>query len=261
MTAVRLFLFQCGTIRLKVGSIWKDQGGDAFFDVPVPWYVIEHPKGNIVIDGGNAKAVATDARAYWGPIAEDCVPTMQPSEFCVTAMEHAGLDTSRVRYVLLSHLHHDHTGAIGQFSNATHVVRRREYEYAYAPDWYMAPTYVRSDFDKPRLRWEYLDETDVIDFYGDGAVKLIFTPGHSMGHQSFLVTLEQSRPMLLAVDAVPGVDHWHDKVLLGLTTSASQAVRSIARLRAIAERSDAVLVPGHDPKAWPAFSLAPKAYA
>jgi len=229
--------------------------------VPVPWFVIEHPKGNIVIDGGNAQAVATDARGYWGPIAEDCVPTMQPGEFCIPAMEQAGLDPADIRYVFLSHLHHDHTGAIGQFPNAVHVVRRREYEYAFAPDWYVSPAYVRHDFDKPNLRWEYLDDTDIIDFYGDGTVKLIATPGHSEGHQSFLVTLQQSAPMLLAVDAVPGVDHWHDKVLLGLTTSASQAVRSIARLRALAGRTGAVLVPGHDPGAWPGFRLAPYAYA
>ncbi len=176
------------------------------------------------------------------------------------ALKSRGLSPADIPTVFLSHLHHDHTGAIGQFPNASHVVRRREYEYAYAPDWYMAPTYVRQDFDRPNLRWELLDDNDVIDFYNDGSLKLIFTPGHSMGHQSFLVSLQQSRPMLLAVDAVPSIDHWNDNVLPGLTTSASQAVRSIARLRAIAERSDAVLVPGHDPKAWPAFSLAPGAY-
>jgi N-acyl homoserine lactone hydrolase len=261
MTGIRLYMFQCGTIRLKVHSIRKDQGGDALFDVPVPWFVIEHPAGNIIIDGGNAAAVATDARAYWGPIAESCVPTMKESEFCIPAMEAAGLRPADIRYVFLSHLHHDHTGAIGQFPNAVHVVRRREYEYAFSPDWFVAPAYVRADFDKPKLRWEFLDEDSTLDFYGDGSVQLVATPGHSMGHQSFFVRTPQSGAKLLAVDAVPTRDHWERKAMLGLTTSMSEAVRSIDKLRALADRTNATLVPGHDPDAWPNFTLAPTAYA
>jgi N-acyl homoserine lactone hydrolase len=260
MASARLFIFQCGTIRLKMHGIRKDQGGDALIDVPVPWFVIEHPAGNIIIDGGNAAAVATNARDYWGPIAEACVPTMKESEFCVSAMEAVGLKPTDIRYVFLSHLHHDHTGAIGQFGDAVHVVRRREYEYAFAPDWFVAPAYVRKDFDKANLRWEFLGD-DLIDFYGDGSIRLVATPGHSPGHQSFFVNAGQSGALLLAVDAVPTRDHWERHAQLGLTTSMSDAVRSIEKLRGLADRSYATLVPGHDPDAWPNFKLAPQAYA
>jgi N-acyl homoserine lactone hydrolase len=30
-------------------SNWK-----IYWNIPVPWFFIQHPKGNIVIDGGNA---------------------------------------------------------------------------------------------------------------------------------------------------------------------------------------------------------------
>ena len=261
MRHARLYMFQCGTIRLKVSGIWKDQGGDVLVDVPVPWFVIEHQNGTVVVDGGNARQVATDPMGHWGPIAEACVPDMQEKDFCVDAMRATGIDPSSVSHVVLSHLHHDHTGAIGAFPDAVHVVRRAEYEYAFAPDWYMAPTYIRKDFDTPGLRWELLDGEGDIDLFGDGAVRLLSSPGHSAGHQSVMVSTAGSGKFLLAVDAVPALDHWNEKVVLGLTTSASKAVRSIARLRSMAERERATLVPGHDSQEWPRFQLAPDAYA
>jgi glyoxylase-like metal-dependent hydrolase (beta-lactamase superfamily II) len=43
--------------------------------------------------------------------------------------------------------------------------------------------------------------TDFYDLFGDGTIRLIFTPGHSVGHQSFLINLLKSPPLLLTADA------------------------------------------------------------
>ena len=59
MTAgVALYLFSSGT--LEVAGV----------DVPVPFFLIRHPQGDIVVDGGNPLAVARDARAGWGALAD-----------------------------------------------------------------------------------------------------------------------------------------------------------------------------------------------
>ncbi len=38
------------------------------YEIPVPWYLITHPKGNVVIDGGNALECATDLVGHRGGI-------------------------------------------------------------------------------------------------------------------------------------------------------------------------------------------------
>ena len=116
-----------------------------------------------------------------------------------------------------SHLHLDHTGAIGRFPNAIHVVQRAEYEYAFTPDWFAVASYIRKDFDKTDLQWLFLDgkATDFYDLFGDGTVRLIFTPGHSVGHQSFLIHLPKTGPILLTADAAYTLDHWNEKALPG----------------------------------------------
>src|SRR6266481_8936180 len=66
MSDVRLYFFECGTLKCKVHDIKMNQGFNEPCEIPVPWFLIEHPKGNVVIDGGNAIEVAYDSRERWG---------------------------------------------------------------------------------------------------------------------------------------------------------------------------------------------------
>ncbi len=258
---VQLYMFQTGTLRTKTKYIKMNQGEDDF-EIPVPWYLIKHPKGNVVIDGGNAVEVALDKRGHWGAAVDAYDPVMDARDNCVDQCRSVGVRPEDVRYVVQSHLHLDHTGAIGRFPRAEHIVQRMEYEYAFNPDWFAAAGYIRADFDRPNLNWKFLggEYTDNFDLFGDGVIRMIFTPGHSPGHQSFLVTLPNSGPILLAVDAVYTLDHWNDKALPGFVCSAVDAVHSVAKLHKIAADANALVVPGHDPDLWRTFRKAPSAF-
>ena len=96
--------------------------------------------------------------------------------------------------------------------------------------------------------------------YGDGVITIIFTPGHSPGHQSILINLPKSGNILLTIDAAYTIDHWENKCLPGLVTSSTQAVDSVKKLRKIAKEKQALVVTGHDPNAWLTFKKAPMFY-
>ena len=107
---VQLYMFQTGTLRTKTKYIKMNQGeGD--FEIPVPWYLIKHPKGNVVIDGGNAVEAALDKRAHWGAVVDAYDPVMDPRDNCVDQCRSVGVRPEDVRFVVQSHLHLDHTGA------------------------------------------------------------------------------------------------------------------------------------------------------
>jgi N-acyl homoserine lactone hydrolase len=112
------------------------------------------------------------------------------------------------------------------------------------------------------LNWYFLygSSTDSYDLFGDGTVRIIFTPGHSVGHQSFLITLPRSGPILLAIDAAYTMDHWEERSLPSFATSTLEAVRSVKKLRQIARQIEALVVTGHDSAAWPGFKHAPASY-
>jgi N-acyl homoserine lactone hydrolase len=260
----RLYMLQCGTLKTAVSAIKLNQGSDPF-EIPVPWFLITHPKGNIIIDGGNAPRVAEDAAGHWGAgIAKAFHPTMTAEEAVLPQLQKLDVDPASVRWIVQSHLHLDHTGAVAVFEqmpNAQVLVTRREHEYSRHADWFAARSYVQADFGDHRIDWVMLEDIDDgYDLLGDGTLRCWHSPGHSPGHLSFTVSLPNSGTFLLAIDAVPTLDHWEEKALPGLMTSAIETVRTVKRLHRIAKREDATIVTGHDPVAWPAFTQAPGFY-
>ncbi|MDE3238044.1 MAG: N-acyl homoserine lactonase family protein [Paracoccaceae bacterium] len=257
-SGIELHMFQTGRLRTKLKYIKMNQG-ELDYEIPVPWFLIKHPQGNVVIDGGNAVEAAIDKRGHWGAVVDAYDPVMDLSENCVDQCRSVGVEPHQVRYVLQSHLHLDHTGAIGRFPKAQYFVQRAEWDYAFKPHWFAAPAYIRADFDRPGLNWKYLggEYTDNYDLFGDGTIRMIFTPGHSAGHQSFLVTLPKTGPVLLTIDAAYTLDHWNNKALPGLVVSSADAADSVAKLRRVAADTNAMVVTGHDPDNWAAFQKAP----
>jgi glyoxylase-like metal-dependent hydrolase (beta-lactamase superfamily II) len=231
--------------------------------VPIPFFLITHPRGNVLFDGGNALEVAQDATAHWGEaVVEIYEPHMTEDDFVVNQLQAMDVDPASVRYVVQSHLHLDHSGAIGHFPNAQYVVQRRELEYAYAPQWFQAPAYIRADFDRP-VDWLFLygEHDDNYDLFGDGTIKLLFTPGHAPGHMSMVVNLQETGPMVLTADAAYVMDHYNNLALPGLMHSASDVADSVQKLRRTADALEATVVTGHDPEEWPKFNKAPEYYS
>ncbi len=261
MSDVRLYAYCTGSLGCRYQDVFLNEGLGQPYEIPVPWYLIRHPKGDVVIDGGIPIEAAKDPHKHWGAVSEVFVPRLRLDETCVSQLAATGVHVDTVKFVLLSHLHLDHTGAIGRFPNARHIVQRREMSYALAPDWFCRGAFIRADFDRPDLEWDLLDEGwgDGYDVFGDGTIVCLQTPGHTVGHQSFLVRTPRCR-VLLAVDAADTLAHWNERALPGAVASTVDAVRSVRRLRAIAEREDAVVITGHDPEQWSGLRKAPDYY-
>ena len=78
---IRLYLFECGIIRIPRYVVNAgDALNDGRVDNPTPWYLLTHPRGNVVIDGGNAPQVAEDPIKHWGYLAERSPVLMRPDQ-------------------------------------------------------------------------------------------------------------------------------------------------------------------------------------
>lgn len=90
MTDIRLYMFQTGSLKCKVHNIKMNQGGGADYEIPVPFFLLTHPDGHTLIDGGNAVETATDPKGYWGGITEVYWPVMREDEGCVAQLKKWG---------------------------------------------------------------------------------------------------------------------------------------------------------------------------
>jgi glyoxylase-like metal-dependent hydrolase (beta-lactamase superfamily II) len=246
MGALELFLFDSGTLALDG------------VEVPVPFFLLRHPDGDVIVDGGNPAAVARDPRAHWGGLADIFEVHMSEDQHCAAQLSRFGVEADSVRYIVQTHLHIDHTGALGHFPEATVVVHERELEAARAAESPEATGYVRADYDRPELRWRTWSGN--LDLFGDGTVRLIETPGHSAGHTSLLLALEETGPVLLTADASDNRDQWEGRAHPRALHSRESANRSLEQLRALALQTSAMVVFGHDPENWGGLARAPESY-
>ncbi len=243
---VALYLFSSGT--LEVGGV----------EVPVPFFLIRHPEGDVVVDGGNPLAVARDAHAHWGALADQFRVRMTEEQHCVAQLRQLGIAPQSVRHVVQTHLHIDHTGALGHFSDATVIVHARELDAARTAEPPHAHGYVRNDFERAGLGWR-VAEGD-LDLFGDGTIRVLQTPGHSAGHMSLMLELGETGPVLLTADAVDDLSQWDERRPLRVLCSRDDAKRSLERLHDLARETEPLVVFGHDPDNWSRLRHAPDYY-
>jgi glyoxylase-like metal-dependent hydrolase (beta-lactamase superfamily II) len=241
-----LHVLDCGSLTFPRSGIYFN-GGDEIITVPIPAYLITHPEGNVVYDTGFPLECIDDPD-HFGEGLADFKPNMKRENHIVEQVKIAGFSPESVRYVIQTHLHFDHVGAIGHFKDSEFLVHRADWDYAHNPDWFIQFAYPLGDIDHDGVRWSFLDQLtteNLFDVYGDGRLRLLVSPGHSPGQLSLIAKLDSST-VLLTGDAVVTIDHWQDQAL-PFFLDAPAVVRSTHRLRKIAEdeKIDHVFF-GHD---------------
>ncbi|MEP6694721.1 MAG: MBL fold metallo-hydrolase [Chloroflexota bacterium] len=144
--------------------------------IVVTAYLVRHPQGPILLDTGFAKGHAK-AEALFHPV-------MRPFE---DVMREVGLHTDDVRALANCHLHVDHSGNNWRFPGKPIFVRRVERDAAATTLDYSLPD---KTIAFPGATLELLGEEDAEIAPG---VRAIPTPGHTAGHQSFVVDTQEGR--------------------------------------------------------------------
>ena len=170
-------------------------------------------------------------------------------------LESIGFSTNDVDYVINTHLHYDHCGNNDMFPKATFLVNETELAHALSPGWWESIAYVRAVFDLPKLKYETVNG----DFEIIPGVKIIPSPGHTEGHQSVLVELENSGTLVLAGDAIYLRENLEIPILPGMYTNASQWSHSMAMLKHITSLRKGTMLLTHSreyltPQGWKMLS-------
>jgi glyoxylase-like metal-dependent hydrolase (beta-lactamase superfamily II) len=258
---MKLYCFEAGIVcsYKHLFTFGVDVGKE--FAVPVPYLLIDHPKGKVLFDTGNALKIVEGKKEHLGDTLAAYDPIMLPEQWCVNAVRSVGIRPDEIDWVVLSHLHLSHTGGVGCFPEARYIVQQDEMHYAYAPDPFMRRIYIREDFDK-KVNWHFLHgwEDDKFDIFGDGRLVIYFTPGHTPGHQSLLVDLPETGKLFFAADACYMDENMEKNIPLGLAWNLGDCERSMQRIRQLRDAEGAHIVAGCDLHAWRQFRQAPFFY-
>lgn len=161
----------------------------------------------------------------------------------------------QVRYLGISHNHHDHIGQAASFPQATLLIGKGDWEMLKAeqppermkPDEFTSWRALLAPWISGGGKVEPLSR-DKKDVFGDGTVVMLSMPGHTPGHHTLLVRLAQMGPVLLSGDAT----HFHENYEInGVPTwnfNRADTLASLDRFKAIAKNLRATVIIQHDPR-------------
>jgi glyoxylase-like metal-dependent hydrolase (beta-lactamase superfamily II) len=251
-------------------------GKDAWMPIPIQAFLVEHPgAGLVLIDAGLHPSVAVKPRENFGRVTLLAFRDLQmdAGQALPAQLRERGLDPSAVRAVVMTHLHVDHASGISEFPGATFLVSRAEWDAAGD----QGPThgYVKRQFDHA-FDYRLLDfegasregagsartgatASDVVSFsgfarsfdvFGDGSLRVVYTPGHTLGHMSVVMRTARGE-VLVAGDAMYLRRTLADTHLPYRTEDEHLFRRSLREIRQYSDETPgALIIPGHDWEAW-----------
>jgi glyoxylase-like metal-dependent hydrolase (beta-lactamase superfamily II) len=244
----------------RLRSLGVRSSPDSWEVRPVPVFLVRHPGlGNILIDTGLHPSVARNPRDNLGRFSGRHY-RVEEGKDTVSQLRERGLAPSDISFVVLTHLHEDHASGIEAFPDAQFVLSKTEWEEAtsgsfphlrgYQPKHYdFAFEYHTVDFDAGYIE-SYGPFGRSFDLFGDGSVRLAYTPGHSAGHTSVILRLPR-RDFVVIGDAAYDWKQFEAKAEPLMMADEHNWRRSLRELQAYRRTYPyALMVPGHDPEFW-----------
>jgi glyoxylase-like metal-dependent hydrolase (beta-lactamase superfamily II) len=266
-TANRVTVVPCGAMTadltwllLKPGrSITDRHHRDApapWVDVPTHCVLVETDEGKLLWD----TSCPRDWEERWGPTGlQDFFPYEKVSEeeYLDSRLNELGVGLDEIDFVVLSHLHFDHAGNAQMFkdTNAKLVCHEREKEFAFGFDGLFTGAHLKTDYEG--LAFETVSgDTDLLP-----GVRLIETPGHTVGCMSMQVDLPDTGTMIFTSDAVyMGDSYGPPATPAAIVNNLEDFYRSVEKLRGIQEQTDATMVFGHDAEQIHQLRVGPKGH-
>ena len=225
MPQIRIRLLRCGSVELSREAVFGGRSGFAAalrqtaappsgrLRLPCFCYLVEHPKGLILVDTGVGRAFspngvydAAAVRSLLGaPFAAYLRPSVGADQSIGEQLAARGLRPEDLDLVLLTHLDADHVGGLHELRGAKRfLVPEDEYFWSCRTVYRLRQPQGRW-IDMPLERFWYRGSSLgtnrwAYDLFGDESVMLINLPGHTDGLCAMLIR-NGKRFVLLASDA------------------------------------------------------------
>jgi glyoxylase-like metal-dependent hydrolase (beta-lactamase superfamily II) len=250
---VKLYTFSGGTVGVNNLELFSQdttyQGQTKEF--ADPFYVISHPKGNLMWDAGLPEALV----ATPGPFTpEGGAFTVSRKDSVLNQLKVIGMTPEDIDFLALSHTHFDHSGHANVMYKSTWLVQAAEYGMITSDEiknGENAGLYdaIRQLENVKKLNGDY-------DVFGDGTVVIKSMPGHTPGHQVLYVELANHGPILLTGDLYHLYENREFKRVPSFNYNVEETLSSMDAFEAFAKEKNAKVYLQHQKED---FNKMPKA--
>ncbi len=236
---VTLTRLDCGNLPTPIAA---EEFSDtyAYHGLQVPFtfscYLIRHGSDYMIWDSGNPAGSAPGA----------------PKVSLLELLGQLKLRPDQIKYLGISHYHHDHIGQASSFPKSTLLIGKRDWDEVSAaePPRGVDPATValwRASF-APWISGGGKVEalTGDKDVFDDGTVVMLNTPGHTPGHHSLLVRLKRMGNVLLTGDLAHLRETYESNGVPAWNFNRADTLASLDRFKQIAKNLRATVIIQHD---------------
>jgi 4-pyridoxolactonase len=254
MANTKVYLLDGGTLVLDGFHIMWNRGPAGEVRFPVYSILIEHNDGRFLIDTGYDYDHVMKVLPFEKP-------QQTPEQTIPGALKLLGLEPKDVGVVVNSHFHFDHVGGNKFFPHAKKICHRKEIAQAgncqpfevlgYSDLTFSAEAAQARGMSEQLKNGQTAANTKFDTVEGDvvelaKGVKLVFTPGHAIGHYSLLVEFGTRKPILFTIDAAYTQKNLETLCQASFHIDPVAGVESMRKLKKMAADLDADLMYSHD---------------
>ncbi len=226
---------QIGLCECAQPLVYFEEYGDKQVTLAYYMWLIRGGGATILVDTG-----------FTGAQAHAFMPAMRqaPAEAPLAQLRRCGVDPGVIDLVIVTHAHFDHLSPLlFSYTNARIIMQKKELIYSTIPPHPWFKRYVVGEV-LLKLVENYPGRLELVE--GDTEVwpgiQVVWTGGHTPGHQSVVVQTEQGK-VAIAGDVAFTYRNLAEDIPIGLATSIEECFAAMARLRRAAD----IVLPGHDP--------------
>lgn len=253
----RLYVFDCGQLSFdSIESFGLNDDETDIRELAVPCYVIQHENGLLLWDGGLPTYFADEEG--WQNVEGFEGNRARLDRTLAEQLADLKLTTADFDYAAFSHMHFDHVGAANELTGAVILMQKSEHDAAFG-DEITNQGFLPDTYEGLRDSEFIILEGDH-DLFGDGTVRILSMPGHTPGHQSLYVELNEYGPLILSGDLYHFRFNRANRRYPVFNDDPDATLKSIDRIEQLIEETGADLWIQHDLKLFNQLKKAPDYY-
>jgi len=199
-TSPRLYVLDCGTLTpnregVERYHVTMEEVGE--IRMPVPCFLIVHPKGTLMWDVGVIPDSVVEGQAKGASANVNPTVAAVVTRTLKSQLAQVGYSAADITYVAVSHAHIDHTANLNSFAASAWLTRKGERDFMWAENNpRVNPTFYTA-LENSKV---VVIEKDEHDVFGDGTVIMKAAPGHTPAHQVLILKLARTGAVMLSGD-------------------------------------------------------------